>query len=133
MHDEYTELDQLLHEEGFMKHKLRYEQRFRPVLSSLLTSNYRNDYFPSTEQFVLRMPSVLHEAITTSVIGEILRQLRSIAGREGLSAGFAQAIEHGGSVHIVFNDLEYGTHEPDALFRRSRAQYPGVVFEISYS
>lgn len=79
------------------------------------------------------MPSVLLEAITTSVIEEILRQLRSTAGREGLSAGFAQAVEHGGSVHIVFDDSEYGTHEPDDLFRRSRAQYPGVVFEISYS
>jgi hypothetical protein len=106
MHDEYTELDQLLHEEDFVKHKLRDEQRFWPVLSSLLTSNYRHDYFPSTGQFVLRMPSVLLEAITTSVIEEILRQLRSIAGTEGLSAGFAQAIEHGGSVHIVFDDPE---------------------------
>jgi hypothetical protein len=67
------------------------------------------------------MPSALLEAITISVIEEILRQLRSIAGMEGLSAGFAQAIEHGGLVHIVFDDPEYGTHDPDALFRRSRA------------
>jgi hypothetical protein len=79
------------------------------------------------------MPSVLHEAITSSIVKEILHQLNLITGGKDTSANFAREIEHGGSAHIDFADSEYGRHEPDALFRHSRAQYPGVIIEVSYS
>jgi len=56
--------------------------------------------------------------------------LRSIQDR---SAEFANEIRPGGSASIKFIDEEYGKHDPDAQFRHSKAQFPGVVIEVSYS
>ncbi|TVY84676.1 hypothetical protein LSUE1_G000925 [Lachnellula suecica] len=97
---------------GFAQHKLRY------------------DYFPSTSRLVIRMPTTLHEEFITSIVDEIQVQLRSIQDR---SAEFANEIRSGGSASIKFTDEEYGKHDPDAQFRHSKAQFPGVVIEVSYS
>jgi hypothetical protein len=79
------------------------------------------------------MLTVLHETIIYSVVEELQLQLRSIASSRSRSAEFAQEVEAGGSATIDFADSEYGRHDPDAQFRHSRAQYPGVVIEVSYS
>lgn len=97
---------------GFAQHKLRY------------------DYFPSTGRLVLRMPTTLHEEFVTIVVEEIQVQLKSI---QDSSAGFAKEIRSGGSASIKFADEEYGKHDPDAQFRHSKAQFPGIVIEVSYS
>ena len=94
---------------------------------------YRYDYFPSAEQFVLRMPTHFHDVFLFRVVGEISHQLRSIARGESSSAIFAQDVEHCGSASIRFADADYGKHDPDAQFQHLRAQYPGVVIEVSYS
>ncbi|ELR07553.1 hypothetical protein GMDG_08468 [Pseudogymnoascus destructans 20631-21] len=97
---------------GFAQHKLRY------------------DYFPSTSRLVLRMPTTLHEEFITSIVEEIQVQLKSI---QNASAEFAKEIRSGGSASIKFADEEYGKHDPDAQFRHSKAQFPGIVIEVSYS
>lgn len=97
---------------GFAQHKLRY------------------DYFSSTRRFIIRMPTTLHEGFITSIVDEIQGQLRSI---QATSAEFAKEIRSGGSASIKFTDKEYGKHDPDAQFRHSQAQFPGVVIEVSYS
>ena len=76
------------------------------------------------------MPTTLHEEFITSIVEEIQVQLRSIQDR---SAEFANEIRSGGSASIKFTDEEYGKHDPDAQFRHSKAQFPGVVIEVSYS
>ena len=76
------------------------------------------------------MPTTLHEEFITSIVEEIQVQLRSIQDR---SAEFANEIRPGGSASIKFTDEEYGKHDPDAQFRHSKAQFPGVVIEVSYS
>jgi hypothetical protein len=91
------------------------------------------DYFPSSKQFVLRMPSVIHEAVIRSVVEGIQRQLGSIAGRKDASAKFAQNIKDCGSPRLTFPDSDYGPHDPDTAFRHLRAKYPGVIIEVSYS
>ncbi|KAG9232706.1 hypothetical protein BJ875DRAFT_505834 [Amylocarpus encephaloides] len=112
----YQELQQELQRDdslcGFAQHKLRY------------------DYFPSTSRLVLRMPTTLHEEFITSIVEEIQVQLKSI---QDASAEFAKEIRSGGSASIKFADEEYGKHDPDAQFRHSKAQFPGIVIEVSYS
>lgn len=93
----------------------------------------RFDYFPSASLFVLRMPSVLHEEFKSSIVDDIVQQLRSIAKEKGPASEFARRIKHGGSATITFSDSEYGRHEPDDLFRYYQAQFPNVILEVSYS
>lgn len=79
------------------------------------------------------MPSVLHEEFKSSIVDDIVQQLRSIAKERGPASEFARRIKHGGSATITFSDPAYGRHEPDSLFRYLRAQFPNVIFELSYS
>jgi hypothetical protein len=93
----------------------------------------RHDYFPSTQQLVLRMLTTLHNLFMVSVVAEITRQLALIATGNDSSADFAREIEHNSSSDIKSLDREYGKHSLDASFRHSNAQFPGVVLEVSYS
>jgi hypothetical protein len=79
------------------------------------------------------MPSVLHEEFKSSIVDEIVQQLRLIAKGNGRASEFARRIKHGGSATITFSDPGYGRHEPDALFRHRLAQFPVVILEISYT
>lgn len=119
---------------GFVSHKLRYESA-GPERGYIFANvgHDRYDYFPSTQRLVLRMLTIVHETIIFSVVEELYLQLRSIARSQNRSAVFAREVEPGGSATIDFADSEYGRHDPDAQFRHSRAQYPGVVIEVSYS
>jgi hypothetical protein len=76
------------------------------------------------------MPARLHETFLINIVEEIKVQLRSI---QGPSAEFAKEISSEGSTTLKFDDKEYGKHDPDAQFRHSKAQFPGVVIEVSYS
>ncbi|KAH6708922.1 hypothetical protein BKA61DRAFT_615088 [Leptodontidium sp. MPI-SDFR-AT-0119] len=99
-------------------------------LAGFAEHNLRFDYFPSTSRLVLRMPSTVHECFIAQLVEEIQNQLKAISGT---SAEFAKDISSGASSRIKSADPEYGTHDPDAQFQHSRAQYPGVVIEVSYS
>lgn len=48
------------------------------------------------------------------------------------SARFARDIENELAATNEFSDTEYGPHEPDGQFAHVRAQYPGVILEISF-
>ncbi|OBT69378.1 hypothetical protein VE03_01139 [Pseudogymnoascus sp. 23342-1-I1] len=84
----------------------------------------------STSRLVLRRPTTSHEEFITSIVEEIQVQLKSL---QTAFAAFAREIRSSGSASINFADEEYGKHDPDALFRHSKAQFPGVVIEVSYS
>jgi hypothetical protein len=79
------------------------------------------------------MPSSLHESLGSYITQEILRQLDKIAQSDNPSAIFARNIENSASAEISFDDIEYGSHQPDASFQHFEAQYPGVILELSYS
>ncbi|TVY58864.1 hypothetical protein LSUE1_G009739 [Lachnellula suecica] len=117
--DEYTRLLAEVGKEsesfqGFWKHKLKY------------------DYFPSTSTFIFRMPTATHERFITSVVQETTRQLQTLATADSLTSEFARQLDSCGSTSIHFPD-EYGRHDPDGSFGHTQAQYPGVIFEVSYS
>ena len=76
------------------------------------------------------MPTPLHEEFITRIVEEIQVQLRSI---QGASAEFAKKVRPRGSASIKFADEEYSKHDPDAQFRHSKAQFPGIVIEVSYA
>ena len=76
------------------------------------------------------MPTTIHEEFIASIVEEIQTQLKSIQDR---SADFAKEIRSGGSASIRFVDKEYSKHDPDAQFRHSKARFPGIVIEVSYS
>ena len=79
------------------------------------------------------MPSVLHEEFKSSIVDDIIQQLRSVTKGNSRASEFARRIKHGGSATITFSDPGYGRHEPDALFRHRQAQFPGIIVEISYT
>jgi hypothetical protein len=79
------------------------------------------------------MPSVLHEAVISSVVGDIKEQLRSRATGLGAVAKFIQNIKHTGSASIKSDDPDFGRHDPDASFKHLEAQYLGVVIEVSFT
>jgi len=76
------------------------------------------------------MPTTLHGYFITSIVEELQVQLKSI---QNTSAEFAREIRSGGLASIKFSDEEYGKHDPDAQFQHSKAQFPGIVIEVSYS
>ncbi|KIX08396.1 uncharacterized protein Z518_03052 [Rhinocladiella mackenziei CBS 650.93] len=109
---EFEHFEQHYQEDGFVQHKLRY------------------DYFPSAHLFVLRMACSVHEYLASSVVVDILQQLRVIARRADSTGEFVKKI---GSAAITFNDPTLSKHSPDGSFRHIEARYPGVVIEVSYS
>lgn len=117
---------------GFVQDKLRYRRHllYLPYPTSLANIARRYDYFPSASRLVLRMPGTLHETFIADVVEEIRVQLKSV---EGASADFAKQIRSRGSASIKFADQGYGKHDPDMQFQHLKAQYPGVVIEVSHS
>lgn len=114
-----------------------YEQLERVLQSDESLWGYvhdkvRSDYFPSTQRFVIRMKSYLHEDFIHSVTNDIGRQLERLGEGQSPSARFARSIRRGTST-IEALDPEYGPHTPDCFFKVQRTQIPGVVLEISYS
>jgi hypothetical protein len=79
------------------------------------------------------MPSTLHESLQSYITQELILQLHVIAQSDSPSAKFANNIENSASADIVSKDAQYGSHQPDASFQHFDAQYPGVIFELSYS
>jgi hypothetical protein len=79
------------------------------------------------------MPSDLHEWVISSVVKEIQNQLEKLGAGLNTSAAFARKVESRGSPTLDFTKEECGRHTPDAQFRHERAQYPGVVIEVSYT
>jgi len=79
------------------------------------------------------MPGSLHESLESYITQDILRQLDTIAQSGSPSAVFVGDIENSISAEINFEDTKYGSHQPDASFQHFEAQYPGVIFELSYS
>jgi hypothetical protein len=79
------------------------------------------------------MPTTLHERVIQYVVAEIVLQRNSIRERNDSSGEFARNIEIGGSPTLTFPDPDYGPHVPDGSFQHSKAQYPGVIIEVSYS
>src|SRR5271163_4136831 len=86
------------------------------ALFDSLTLRHRYDYFPSIKQFVLRMPTPIHETVIRHVTRDILRDLDSIAERNDLSGEFAGNIRDNGSSRLTFPDSDYGPHDPDGSF-----------------
>jgi hypothetical protein len=106
----YKTLQQLLKDDGYAADKLRYNSGNKSLVLDSLILKYRYDYFPSINQLVLRMPTVLHESVSSEVVMEILRQLNSIASYVVASAKFARNIMPTGSGEVIFPDPEYGKH-----------------------
>ncbi|KAH7371617.1 hypothetical protein BKA64DRAFT_587455 [Cadophora sp. MPI-SDFR-AT-0126] len=99
-------------------------------LAGFAGDKLRFDYFPSSNRLILRMPGDIHERFIARIVEEIQDQLKAIRGP---SASFARQITTGASSRIKFPDKEYGSHDPDAQFDHSDAQYPGVVIEVSHT
>jgi hypothetical protein len=79
------------------------------------------------------MPSGIHEIFLSFVTDEISAQLHLIRFQQGQPADFAREIASLRSITVNFDDPYYGPHDPDSSFGHSRAIYPGVVIEVSYT
>ncbi len=79
------------------------------------------------------MPSPIHEQFLASVVQEITHQIQLIASGNSPASEFAKQIISCGSTTYKFPNHKYRRHDPDGSFSHKRAQYPGVVLEVSYS
>ena len=120
----------------------------RPYLPSLANHD-SYDYFSQSLEFIIRMPSHLHEAFCARVVRNICNQLDNIAALHGSAAAYARNVEPEGSPTLKFpsdkavEDGEnnrngkgvgkYDTHDPDATFYYSDMCWPCVIIEVSYS
>ncbi|GAO13113.1 hypothetical protein UVI_02024720 [Ustilaginoidea virens] len=119
--------------EGQYADLLQRVQSDDEVLWDYMNKKLRYDYIPVVKQLVFRMPTHLHEWVMNSVVEELRHQLRKLGAGHGASADFARAVNARGSPTLDFTKTGYGKHDPDAQFRHSKAQYPGVVIEVSYA
>ena len=130
---EYVDVVERLQRGNFLEHKLKYCSNILVDRVQLFTDKLRFDYFPLTRLFVLRMPSGVHEGLLASVTDNIVQQLHLIAEENSPASEFARQINHMRSSTITFSDPEYGRHDPDDTFFYLKAQFPNVIFEISFS
>jgi hypothetical protein len=79
------------------------------------------------------MPRPLHDRLAASIVTDLQRQFDSIANGVDPAAAFAQEIMNMGTTTIEFDNRPYAAHSPDISFQHFKAQYPGVVMEVSYS
>ena len=79
------------------------------------------------------MPSRVHEILLASITDNIVHQLRLIAEENSPASEFARQINHARSSTITFSDPEYERHDPDDSFLYFKAEFPNVIFEISFS
>jgi len=128
--EEYGEIERLLLADtddslwGFVDDKIRY------------------DFDADRNQVVVRMPTPLHNIFLVYVRDHYKDQLRSFASSttlEGSVARFAQYLLDIGFSDISFpprtdsDSLQKSKNSPDISFRHERAQWPGVIIEVSYS
>jgi hypothetical protein len=103
----------------------------------------RIDYDPKSGDFLVRMPSPIHEFLSASIADEIYENIKRIAAQHGATGEFASQIRKGASSRIRFiQDTEEERagnpslvlqRHPDGQFQHRKAAYPGVVVEVSYS
>ncbi|KAK0704258.1 hypothetical protein B0T21DRAFT_377859 [Apiosordaria backusii] len=97
----------------------------------------RFDYDPDAGILDIRMPTPVHELVSTSLVNEITEQLRGIVEKGGRAGEFAAQIVNAGSSRILLPGIAKDNtplrREPDAQFQNRNAVYPGLVVEISYS
>ena len=79
------------------------------------------------------MPRPLHDRLAASIVTDLQRQFDSIANGVDPAAAFAQEIMNMGTTTIEFDNRPYAAHSSDISFQHFKAQYPGVVMEVSYS
>ncbi|KAI9781489.1 MAG: hypothetical protein M1839_005904 [Geoglossum umbratile] len=98
------------------------------------------DFDPRTKVLSIRMPTLVHKEFVGSVNKKILSELDRIAS--SIPATFANMVQEircdGSSQFTPRTDedgkiLERLRNKPDSQFRHRKAQFPSVVFEISYS
>lgn len=78
------------------------------------------------------MPTTTHDRFLSSIVQEVFRQLQAFETADSTTSDFVKRIRPAGSSSIIFPGL-YGRHDPDASFGHEKAQYPGVILEVSYS
>ncbi|RYO76470.1 hypothetical protein DL766_010157 [Monosporascus sp. MC13-8B] len=102
-----------------------------------INATVRFDYDPDIKVLDIRMPTPVHELVSTSLADEINEQLRCIAKQGGRAGEFAAQIVNAGSSRILLAEIVKDNtplqRQPDAQFQNENAVYPGLVVEISYS
>jgi hypothetical protein len=85
------------------------------------------------------MTTPTHDLFIESIVDEIKSLLKDIdQGPLQTVAEIARNIKSQSTSRILLtddptDDTKYPKHSPDAAFRHAAANYPGVVFEVSYS
>lgn len=102
------------------------------------------DYYLDTCQFVVRMPSVIHDDFLARIVSRISAQLGNISNGVGVAADFAERIRWGASPTLKFSvdDLysndsvtseKFENHVPDAVFMHQGSQWPAMIIEVAYT
>ena len=84
------------------------------------------------------MASAVHELFLADVEDAIHSQLKALRGGSGAAAIFAQSVRPYRSTNVDLPgddtlDQAKSMHQPDATFQHEKAEFPGVIIEVSYS
>ncbi|KAI1825890.1 hypothetical protein F4861DRAFT_156325 [Xylaria intraflava] len=104
-----------------------------PTLHAYIQDKVRIDYDPISRDFLIRMPSAVHDLFSFYIGQEIIDELRHIGERQEADADgrLAAEITGGLSSRILLEGNK--ERSPDGQFLHELARYPGLVFEISYN
>ncbi|MCJ1250788.1 hypothetical protein MMC30_008016 [Trapelia coarctata] len=87
------------------------------------------DYDPGTWDFVVRMPTNVHERLGCLIRSDIIEQLAEFRKGNNLAATLAQNIRPSGSASIFLEDG--ARRDPDMQFKYNGAHYPSLIVEIA--
>ena len=100
-------------------------------------SYHRYDYNPIKTQFILRMPTLIHNTFALHLTMEIDKRLRSLADAEPDTRAFIEKIisVSGEQEFPIFDEGRQRNikHEPDIMFMHEDAAWPGVMIKVANS
>ncbi|KAF2191738.1 hypothetical protein K469DRAFT_654861 [Zopfia rhizophila CBS 207.26] len=112
-----------------------------PSLREYFNDKLRSDYTRNRKEFILRMPSTLHDTLAEEIGRNIYKQLeqiieRKVSGVSSAAAAAAKGIKGKGTSEIKFlvpKGRSPDKKGPDKAFQHRECKFPGVVIEVAWS
>ncbi|KAJ8131301.1 hypothetical protein O1611_g2326 [Lasiodiplodia mahajangana] len=110
-----------------------------PNLWKYFNEELRYEYTPSREEFLIRMPSFLHDGLAEEVGMDIGAWLRNIQNGTICSnqktIEIAECIGGSGTANMTLpaTTTQTGRKGPDKAYQHSECDYPGLVIEVAWS
>lgn len=146
LNDPWTNFSITQSEHQQFQEKIQSGSEEERLVGSFFENGFRYDWEPETGTMSVRTPTPLHEIFLSSVIEEILRQIKGFCEQDEAVSDIIGKIKDWGSPSLLLEppdsssqDLEVAskpiTRSPDGslYYQGSESRYPPAVFEVSCS